>query len=154
MSFRPRESSSFIPVSELGSCHTGQDPSKRKMKAFPVPRHSKVLTTDAPYPHVDRTVVHLLRAVAFCEALPSGSGKSRGGEEEAMPRCCNYVTTNFAAPRPLTQLFREDIKFIVSCRKNAIFEFKTRARLRSGGPPSSARRMHASRNVPKSRQWL
>lgn len=33
---------------------------KRRMKAFPVFRHAKVLTTDAPYPHFDRSVVHLL----------------------------------------------------------------------------------------------
>lgn len=51
------------------------------MKAFPVSRHSKVLTTDAPYPHADRSVVHLLWAVAFPEALPSGSGKGERGKQ-------------------------------------------------------------------------
>lgn len=30
-----------------------------------------------------------------------------------MPHCCNYISASFAAQRPLTQLFLEDINFIV-----------------------------------------
>lgn len=50
-------------------------------KASPVCRlHSEVLTTDAPYPHFDRSLVHLPRAVVFCWVSPSGEG-GRGGRE-------------------------------------------------------------------------
>lgn len=54
-----------------------------------------------------------------------------------MPRCCNYITTSFAAPRSLTQLFCEDINFIVSCWKNVIFESKQELGWGAeGGPPA------------------
>ncbi len=52
--FPAQRRSSFIPFCDLlslWSCHTGQDPSKLTKKASPVCQlHSKVLTTDAPYP--------------------------------------------------------------------------------------------------------
>lgn len=35
-------------------------------------------------------------------------------EKKAVPCCCNYITASLVAPRPLTQLFLENIKFIVS----------------------------------------
>lgn len=59
--FPAQRGSSFIPVCDLRSlwsCHTGHDPSWLMKKAPPVCRHSKVLTTDGPYPHFDRSLVH------------------------------------------------------------------------------------------------
>lgn len=38
------------------------------------------------------------------------------------PCCCNYITAGLAAPSPLTQLFLENINFIVSFEIMAIFE--------------------------------
>lgn len=37
-----------------------------------------------------------------------------GGWGALVSCCCNYIIAGFAAPRPLTQLFHENINFIVS----------------------------------------
>lgn len=113
---------SFIPACDLhslSSCHSGRGPSEPAKKTPPllpaVCRHSEVLTADAPRPVVTDLLFISHRPQHSVERLPLAGG---GREARAgVPCCCNYITTSLAVPRPLTQLFLENINFNVSSER-------------------------------------
>lgn len=63
-----------------------------------------------------------------------------------VPRCCNYITTSLAAPWPLTQLFLENINFIVSFERMWSLS-QNKSSVEGWGSGSSVRCMHASENT-------
>lgn len=63
-----------------------------------------------------------------------------------VPRCCNYITTSLAAPWPLTQLFLENINFIVSFERMWSLS-QNKSSVEGWGSGSSVCCMHASENT-------
>lgn len=67
----------------------------------------------------------------------------------------NYITTSLEAPRPLTQLFPENVDFIVSFERMRSFRSSTRAQLIAADRPPTAPCVHACvREYIMSREWL